>query len=90
MDFLIIAAALIVGFIIFFSVGIVPVVLKSRKEAKEEQEYQEFKKKQNNKWTEADMRCAYPLVIFYVCTGVCVAHKFGFVGVIYSQLNLCV
>lgn len=49
MDFLIIAAALIVGFIIFFSVGIVPVVLKSRKEAKEEQEYQEFKKKQNNK-----------------------------------------
>lgn len=27
MDFLIIAAALVIGFIVFFSVGIVPVVL---------------------------------------------------------------
>lgn len=49
MDFLIIAAALVIGFIVFFSVGIVPVVLKSMKEVKEEKEYQKFKKKQNNK-----------------------------------------
>lgn len=42
-----IIVTLIVGFVIFFSLGAVPVIIKSLKEAREEKEYQEKKKNQN-------------------------------------------
>lgn len=42
-----IIVTLIVAFVIVFSLGAVPVIIKSLKEAREEKEYQEKKKNQN-------------------------------------------
>ncbi len=42
-----IIVTVIVAFVIVFSLGAVPVIIKSLKEAREEKEYQEKKKNQN-------------------------------------------